>query len=77
MPTVNFSIPEPVQQAFNEAFAGRNKSAIIAELMREAVERELRQQRSRQAIERIVARRPKAPLRDKPALATARRAGRP
>ena len=39
MVTVNFSVPDDVKEAFNEAFEGRNKSAIIADLMREAVER--------------------------------------
>lgn len=77
MATVNFSIPEQVKEAFNAAFAGRNKSAIVAELMREAIEREARRQRSRQAIERILSRRPKAALRGASTLAAARRAGRP
>lgn len=46
MATVNFSVPDDVRDAFNEAFAGRNKSAIIADLMRRAVEEErLRAQR--------------------------------
>ena len=76
MATVNFSIPEQVKEAFNAAFAGQNKSAIVAELMREAVEREARRVRSQQAIERILARRPKAPLRGAATLAAARRAGR-
>ena len=39
MPTVNFSVPEDVKLAFNTTFDGQNKSAVIAELMREAVER--------------------------------------
>ncbi len=39
MPTVNFSVPEDVKDAFNTAFEGQNKSAVIADLMREAVER--------------------------------------
>ena len=39
MATVNFSVPDDVKNAFNEAFAGRNKSAVIADPMREAVER--------------------------------------
>ena len=39
MSTVNFSVPEEVKDAFNAAFEGQNKSAIIADLMREAVER--------------------------------------
>ena len=29
MATVNFSVPEDVKQAFNQAFEGKNKSAII------------------------------------------------
>lgn len=77
MATINFSIPDEVKQAFNAAFAGQNKSAIVAELMREAVEREARRERSRQAIARILARRPKAPLRGVVKLDAARRAGRP
>jgi len=40
MATVNFSVPEEVKQAFNRSFSGRNKSAIIAELMMRAVEEE-------------------------------------
>ena len=39
MSTVNFSVPEDVKEAFNTAFDGQNKSAVIADLMREAVER--------------------------------------
>jgi phosphopantetheine adenylyltransferase len=77
MATINFSIPDEVKQAFNAAFAGQNKSAIVAELMREAIEREARRERSRQAIARILSRRPNAPLRGVATLAAARRAGRP
>ena len=76
MATVNFSVPEQVKEAFNATFAGQNKSAIVAELMREAVEREARRVRSQQAVERILARRPKAPLRATATLAAARRTGR-
>jgi len=76
MATVNFSVPEQVKEAFNATFAGQNKSAIVAELMREAIEREARRVRSQQAINRILARRPKAPLRSTTTLAAARRAGR-
>ncbi|MGH8478461.1 MAG: hypothetical protein ACREXK_02515 [Gammaproteobacteria bacterium] len=42
MATVNFSVPADVKQLFNETFANRNKSAVIAELTLEAVERERR-----------------------------------
>ena len=39
MATVNFSVPDDVRDAFNETFKDRNKSAIVAELMRETVDR--------------------------------------
>lgn len=77
MASVNFSIPDEVKQAFNAAFAGRNESAIVADLMREAIERQAHRERSRQAIARILARRPKAPLRRVATLNAACRAGRP
>jgi tryptophan 2,3-dioxygenase len=64
MATVNFSVPEDVKALFNEVFADRNKSAIIAELMMEAVEREHRRQRHVAAIDRILARRESAPEAD-------------
>ena len=64
MATVNFSVPDDVKRAFNEAFAGQNKSAVIAELMREAVARAERKTRSRAAIERILKRRPSMPVVD-------------
>ena len=38
MATVNFSVPVDVKNAFNKAFEGENKSAILAVLMRQAVE---------------------------------------
>lgn len=59
MATVNFSVPEAVKEAFNAVFRGKNKSAIIAELMMKAVA-EARAQRLRaRAIRRILARRPR------------------
>lgn len=55
MPTVNFSVPEDVKQAFNAAFEGQNKSAVIAELMREAVARVERRRVHEAAVARILA----------------------
>jgi hypothetical protein len=52
--TVNFSVPEDVKRTFNRAFAGVNKSAVIAQLMRQAVEDHRRQLRRRRAIERLL-----------------------
>jgi len=55
MATVNFSVPEDVKEAFNETFTGRNKSAIVADLLREAVEREKRRQAHVAACDNILA----------------------
>jgi hypothetical protein len=52
--TVNFSIPEDLKKSFDRAFAGANKSAVVAQLMREAVEERRRQARRRRAIERLL-----------------------
>ena len=77
MATVNFSVPEDVKAAFNEAFEGRNKSAVIAELMREAVEQVQRRQKSREAVERILRRRRQAPEASGEELRSMREEGRP
>ena len=54
MATVNFSVPSDVKDAFDKAFAGENKSAVLAGLMRQAVEeRKLRRRRAR-AIEQLL-----------------------
>jgi len=77
MSTVNFSVPEDVKNAFNITFEGQNKSAVIAELMREAVERAQSQQRSRDAFQRILQRRNQAVSVTAAQLSAAREEGRP
>ncbi|MCD6673159.1 MAG: hypothetical protein LT106_09895 [Burkholderiaceae bacterium] len=77
MATVNFSVPDDVRDAFNAEFEGQNKSAIIASLMREAVERAERKRRSRRAIDRILKRREQAPVMDDAMLRRMREEGRP
>ena len=77
MATVNFSVPEDVRAAFNETFEGRNKSAVIAESMREAVERVRRRQKGREAIERILHRRRRASAASDEELRSIREEGRP
>ena len=77
MAIVNFSVPDDVKEAFNRTFAGENKSAIIAQLMREAVERAERRERSRMAIGKILALRASAPSKTPAELEAARKAGRP
>ena len=54
MATVNFSVPDDVKRTFDKAFAGTNKSAVVAQLMRQAVEERRRQARRRQAIDRLL-----------------------
>ncbi|MCP1675661.1 hypothetical protein J2T57_002811 [Natronocella acetinitrilica] len=76
MATVNFSVPDEVKEAFNATFADANKSAIIAALMREAVEREQQRRESRAASARIRARRRHAPVRSVEELGAAREQGR-
>jgi len=47
MATVNFSVPEDVKNEFDKVFGKKNKSAVIADLMRKAVaEEKLRKRRS-------------------------------
>jgi hypothetical protein len=77
MPTVNFSVPEDVKQAFNAAYEGQNKSAVIADLMREAVARAERRRVHRAAVERMLAARAAAPSATEAAFRVAREAGRP
>jgi hypothetical protein len=55
MSTVDFSVPEDVKQALNAAFEGQSKSAVIADLMREAVARVQRRRVHAAAVERILA----------------------
>ena len=51
--TMNFSIPDEVKEAFNKAFEGENKSAIVSSLMRRAVEERERSRRSADFVERL------------------------
>jgi glutamyl-tRNA reductase len=60
MGTMNFSIPDDVKEAFNKAFEGENKSAVITRLMVRAIEDVERKQRSRNLVERLRAIREKA-----------------
>lgn len=38
MAIMNISVPQDVKDAFDRTFAGKNKSAILTDLMRKAVE---------------------------------------
>ncbi|GAB4259215.1 hypothetical protein [Deferrisoma sp.] len=77
MATVNFSVPEEVKRAFNETFAGRNKSAIIARLMMEAVEEERRRVRRAKAVDALLELRAAAPAVTEDQILDAREKTRP
>ena len=62
MATVTFIVPDEVKDAFNATFSDANKSVVIADLMREAVERARRKHASDRAVEAILARRRRAPV---------------
>jgi len=55
--TVNFSVPEDVKKRFDRAFAGQNKSRVIADLMAQAVEEQLMLKRRSDAIDSLLSRR--------------------
>jgi len=76
MATVNFSVPEDVKQAFDEAFAGQNKSAILSQLMRDAVAELHRRQARDEAVQQILDRHTDAPVRSAKQLDTSRKLGR-
>jgi hypothetical protein len=75
--TVNFSVPEEIKRAFNEAFAGENKSAVIARLMEQAIEERRQRRRRAAAIDALLdQRRTQRPV-TAARVAAARSAGRP
>ena len=77
MATMNFSVPEDVKRKFNRAFAGKNKSRVIADLMVRALEEQGAQKRRSAAIEALLARRrAKRPVSARQ-VRLAREAGRP
>lgn len=77
MATVNFSVPEEVKRAFNEEFEGENKSAVIADLMRDAVAERRRRARRSRAIEALLELRRQQPPADEAEVRKARQEGRP
>ena len=77
MATVNFSVPVEIKNAFNKAFAGENKSAVLAALMRQAVEERKRRKRRALAIEALLRLRQRIRSATTAVTGRARRKGRP
>ncbi len=77
MATVNYSVPDEIKNRFNQVFANQNKSHLIAELMKQAIEEYEHQQQRAYAIDSLLKLRAKQkPVTDK-AIRAARERGRP
>jgi metal-responsive CopG/Arc/MetJ family transcriptional regulator len=75
--TVNFSVPDEVKREFQETFAGENRSAIIAGLMRQAVAERRRRERRSAAIDALLGMRTRLPATSAGEVDRARKIGRP
>jgi hypothetical protein len=75
--TVNFSVPDEVKREFQETFAGENRSAIIAGLMRQAVAERRRQERRAAAIDALLGMRAHLPAASAGEVDRVRKIGRP
>lgn len=65
MATINFSVPDELKREFQETFRGENKSALIADLMRQALEERNRRRRRTRAVDALLEfRRRQEPLGD-------------
>ena len=76
MATVNFSVPEDVKKQFDKVFAGKNKSAVLTQLMQQAIEEQKRAGRRKRAIDQLLALREQAPRVTEKDLRIARTKGR-
>jgi Arc/MetJ family transcription regulator len=77
MATVNFSVPDEVKAAFDKAFAGQNKSGIVAELMRRAVRESAQRKRREQLFRQLTQGRVSRPPASASQVRVVRGAGRP
>ncbi len=77
MATMNFSIPDNVKERFNRIFANANKSAIVTQLLEDAIERAERKKQSDEAIKHIKSRWHERPIVSEEEIRQAREEGRP
>ena len=77
MGTMNFSIPDDLKDKFNEVFKDENQSAVVADLMRRAVEDEERKQKYESFAERVRRRLASSPGFTEEEIRKAREDGRP
>ncbi len=76
MATVNFSVPDDVKKAFDRTFKNQNKSAVIAELMRQAVAEAERKKRRKDIFATLTELRQQRPTATDAQLRQAREYGR-
>jgi hypothetical protein len=77
MATMNFSVPPDAKKAFDHAFAGENKSAVLTDLMRQAIEERRRRRRRARAIQKLLRLRKEARALSDETIRPARIKGRP
>lgn len=77
MATVKFSVPDAINSRFNKTFKGRNKSALLSQLMEEAITQEESHKRRAKAVDAILALRASARPASASEVRKARRLGRP
>lgn len=77
MATVNFSVPDEIKNRFNKVFAHQNKSHVIAELMKKAIEEHEHQQHRSLAIDALLKLRAKQKPVSSKKINQARQQGRP
>jgi hypothetical protein len=74
---VNFSVPSDVKEAFDKMFRRQNKSAVLTDLMQQAVYERRRRQRRARAIDKLLTLRKRVRKVTDRAIRAARRRGRP
>ncbi len=77
MATMNFSVPPDVKKAFDRTFSRENKSAVLTDLMRQAVEERRRRRRRARAIAALLVLRKKGRRVNDRMVRAARMRGRP
>ena len=77
MATVNFSVPDDIKAAFDRTFGDQNKSAIIAGLMRRAVDEANRRKQREEIFRKLTRRREQRPTLPDSRIRASRAAGRP
>lgn len=77
MATVNFSVPSDVKDAFEKAFRRQNKSAVLTNLMRQAIEERRRHRRRVKVVEQLLALRKRTRRVTDKTIRAARKRGRP